>query len=928
MTTNTPKLKSISFVNNNRTATESAQVISNENYYEWLTKNKHIESTTNLPDHKENPPPSLSFILIVRLPQGLEVYLADTLDNLAKFHLPWHLVVVSDSPPPSGINEIDCIQWLSTRDANPSKLHALITQIDTDWVIETPPGTYISESLFSSLAKVDLDRTCAVFADNDYYDADGKRHAPRFKPGVNPTALMSADLAGPLCLPRHIWLTLPHSSDIPLPWLGSLWAVALKYGWPSIVHLPHILFSLPDSARRIPCDSLTVLEKELTQFVQPTYLQAINNVCWSVLWSLPDIRPSINILIQTNGDTGLIERCIYAINEKTNYPAFSLSLLVASQIDTDPDPDLDQWLNLYQVNNPNLAVWRQGEEEAYNHFVNRVATQSTSEFILFLSDELMALHADWLTELVRACQPGDIAGASPRLIQAQSGHIENCGYVLGLQGWRGSAYFRRARVQTLDDFDWIDASRDITTLTSACALIRTQVFRDAGGLDDLNAPAPGLNTGFALSLADLSLRLHTQGQRLIYAPRANLGGQAEPSQPRRNSVATLARQSLAEDVKFNTFKSRWWPQYAHDPYWNPNLSLVECKPQLETEYRADWFSPYKSSAALSPPPKILAHIIRNAQADFRITDALRLLRQNGRVSSCVWESGLRYHSAAELSRLAPDTHIIQHYIHQPPLDALNSWHSLPKRPFTVYVLDDVITGIDPSSPFFKNFEPDSRSRLAYALARCDRMVVSTDFLAEHYRSFIRDIRVVPNRLEMSKWLSLRSKPNTGDKPRIGWAGGVTHERDLLLLKEVIERTRHEADWVFFGMCPKEIAPLLAEFHPFVPYADYPAFLASLGLDIAVAPLAQTLFNRGKSNLRLLEFGVLGIPVVCTDIEPYQNSPACRVLNRADDWVKALRERIHDQTTRVKEGGALRQWVARNFLLENHLDEWLSAHLPE
>jgi hypothetical protein len=72
-------------------------------------------------------------------------------------------------------------------------------------------------------------------------------------------------------------------------------------------------------------------------------------------------------------------------------------------------------------------------------------------------------------------------------------------------------------------------------------------------------------------------------------------------------------------------------------------------------------------------------------------------------------------------------------------------------------------------------------------------------------------------------------------------------------------------------------PLVAEYHPYTPLAEYPARLAALNLDIAVAPLAQTPFNQAKSNLRLLEYGVLGIPVVCTDIDPYREQPGllCR-----------------------------------------------------
>ncbi|MBR7539164.1 hypothetical protein KC221_23545, partial [Mycobacterium tuberculosis] len=60
--------------------------------------------------------------------------------------------------------------------------------------------------------------------------------------------------------------------------------------------------------------------------------------------------------------------------------------------------------------------------------------------------------------------------------------------------------------------------------------------------------------------------------------------------------------------------------------------------------------------------------------------------------------------------------------------------------------------------------------------------------------------------------------------------------------------------MFFGMCPDELRPYIHEFHPLVNLADYPAKLASLNLDLALAPLEFHIFNDCKSNLRLLEYG--------------------------------------------------------------------------
>ena len=43
-------------------------------------------------------------------------------------------------------------------------------------------------------------------------------------------------------------------------------------------------------------------------------------------------------------------------------------------------------------------------------------------------------------------------------------------------------------------------------------------------------------------------------------------------------------------------------------------------------------------------------------------------------------------------------------------------------------------------------------------------------------------------------------------------------------------------------------------------------------------------------------------------------------------ITTLRERIYDIEGRELEGATMRKWVQQDFLLENHLEEWLSAHL--
>ncbi len=211
------------------------------------------------------------------------------------------------------------------------------------------------------------------------------------------------------------------------------------------------------------------------------------------------------------------------------------------------------------------------------------------------------------------------------------------------------------------------------------------------------------------------------------------------------------------------------------------------------------------------------------------------------------------------------------------------------------------------------------------MARADHLVVSTEALACAYSGFHRDIRVAVNRLNPLQWGALTSARRQGRKPRVGWAGGNSHDGDLAILRPLAEALGDEVEWVFMGMKP---AQLSCEFHRGVPFDWYPQKLASLSLDLALVPLEMNLFNECKSNLRLLELGACGIPVICSDIEPYRGAlPVTRVKNHFSDWIKAIREHLADPQALARRGDALQQAVRSDWLLTpQSLAEWQQAWL--
>ena len=292
-------------------------------------------------------------------------------------------------------------------------------------------------------------------------------------------------------------------------------------------------------------------------------------------------------------------------------------------------------------------------------------------------------------------------------------------------------------------------------------------------------------------------------------------------------------------------------------------------------------------------------------------------------------SGLvRLPSACEVLRAAPDALHVHHVVSDVHLEMLEAVRRASGI-FLVFGEDDLVTEVPDYNPTSRlPQQQDMPRRLRRALALCDRLVVSTEPLARAYAPWVAgEVVVLPNYLPRALWGGLRSRRRAGPRPRVGWAGAQQHGQDLELLREVLAATCREVDWVFMGMCPESLVPYVRELHGGVPFHDYPRALARLDLDLAVAPLAVNAFNEAKSNLRILEYGALGWPVVCTDIEPYRGAPVERVPNDPVAWIEAIRERVHDLDAAEREGERLRRWVEAGWMLEDHLAEWLRALLP-
>jgi hypothetical protein len=116
--------------------------------------------------------------------------------------------------------------------------------------------------------------------------------------------------------------------------------------------------------------------------------------------------------------------------------------------------------------------------------------------------------------------------------------------------------------------------------------------------------------------------------------------------------------------------------------------------------------------------------------------------------------------------------------------------------------------------------------------------------------------------------SLRRLEKHKSKPRILWAGSVSHidhlgggnKDDFGGIRDMILKTKDEYQWIFFGAIPNGFQSYVDdgtfESHPWCDIHSYPQKLYDMEANVLIAPLEDNVFNRSKSNIKLTEAGVM------------------------------------------------------------------------
>lgn len=783
-------------------------------------------------------------------------------------------------------------------------LNKSLQALDSDWIVIVRAGVELTASglLMAQIELAQQPQLAAISFDEIYRMEDDSLGAA-FRPAGNLDYLLSF----PAGMSRH-WLfnrkallelggfnpELPDAFE-----LDTILRLINKGGLECIGHVSEPLVITPPPALANVDDERKAIEQHLCERgYQHAELHAPNPGRYQIRYNHPG-QPIVSVVLAAGNNLASLQRCVEGLLGNTHYQNFEILFIQQP----DSGPEVTEWLDsLAAMQEPKLRVFA-SRYKTLAEQRNQVHQHAIGDYLLFLSPNTAIVAQHWLDEMLNHAQRGEVGIVGAKLLTPE-GNIAHAGHILGLEGPVGSPFVGKP-LDAPGYMQRLQVDQALSAVGGDCLLVLRELFVQldgfaAGELADEFQPA------------DLCLRVRAAGFMCIWTPHAQLmlDRQEEP-----------AVDAAAQDVMYE----KWLAQLARDPAYSRNLSLAMPGGYKLAGSQLSW----RPLDGFRPAPVALVH-----PADlygcghYRVMQPFLAMKEAGLLDGTI-STGLMH--VTDLERYNPDCIVLQRQIGDERLQAMQRMQRF-SRAFKVYELDDYLPNLPLKSASRQNMPKDIVKSLRRGLSFVDRFVVSTHTLAEAFSGLHGELVVRENRLPLSWWGGLQTLRGQGKKPRVGWAGGSSHTGDLELIADVVRDLADEVEWVFFGMCPDALKPYVHEFHEGVPIEQYPAKLAALNLDLGLAPLEINLFNECKSNLRQLEYGACGIPIICTDIRPYRDGlsaglPVTLVKNRYKDWVDAIRMHINDLDATAKMADELQAKVLTDWMLQGeHLEQWRDAWL--
>ena len=440
-------------------------------------------------------------------------------------------------------------------------------------------------------AAIVLDRTDAdlVYSDEDKLDEAGARCEPFFKPAWCPDLLLSCNYITHFGVYRKSIVDRIGGFRSGVEG-GQDYDLILRFTEESqrIAHIPAVLYHWRkspasaarsihaksyayESSRRALTDALA--RRRISASVEATENLGFYRVKRSI------VSPGkISIIIPTRDRLALLETCISSIESKTEYRDYEIIIV-------------DNWSkNAATLDYLSRTRHRVIRDEGVFNFArlnNLAAKAAAGQYLVLLNNDTEVISGEWLGAMLEHAQRSEVGVVGAKLVYPQ-GLIQHAGVILGLGGIADHSQrlveYRRGTGYA----NFPNVIRNYSAVTAACMMIRRDLYKEVGGLNEEDLPV-------AFNDVDLCLRLRKLGYLIVYTPFSVLYHKESASRGLRVDEREMAY--MAES---------WGAEIIADPNYNPNLTLTNNGFKVDFSKPEALYCTYSQDLAAGLVPRVNA----------------------------------------------------------------------------------------------------------------------------------------------------------------------------------------------------------------------------------------------------------------------------------------------------------------------------------
>ena len=552
-----------------------------DDYEQWILKHRPDKKT--LRKQKKTvfqKKPLIS--IVIPLYQTPEPYLRELIDSVkAQSYENWQLCLADGSPDDRLKGFLDRNYGKENRIVYRKLEQNGGISANTNEAVALATGEYLMlcdhddtlepDALYEIIKAInEKDNPDVLYTDEDKVSMDGKHYFdPNFKPDYNLFRLRENNY---IC---HIFVVKKALTD-RVGLLRTEFDGAQDYDFifrcceeaDKVVHIPKVLYHWrchmdstaadPESKAYAYQAGRRAIKEHYQRMGIDASVEMTERPGWYRSYVKIQDNPKISIIIPNKDHIDDLELCLFSLTKRSTYKNYEI-LIVENNSEK---PETFEYYKKLPDRYPKVKVLTWKKEFNYSGINNFAAEQAEGIYLLFLNNDVEILTPQWMEEMLQICQQKDVAITGAKLYYPDD-TIQHAGVVLGLGGIAGHIMCKASR-EDPGYFGRTVTVQEISAVTAACMMIRTEDFRNVGGFDE--------TFQVAFNDIDLCMKVRAAGKKIVFTPYAELYHYESKSR----GLEDTPEKQFRFDKEVKAFEAKWSEQLAKgDPYYSPNLSVTE-----------------------------------------------------------------------------------------------------------------------------------------------------------------------------------------------------------------------------------------------------------------------------------------------------------------------------------------------------------------